>query len=73
MLDYEKNEPGVISFFFINLQSIHKINCMQRIKKILMWEVLPAIALNFLSDKYTHPKCLYMYVRYVSMHARLHA
>ena len=27
---------------------VHKTSCMQRIKKILMWEVLPAIALNFL-------------------------
>ena len=26
---------------------MHKTSCMQRIKKILMWEVLPAIALKW--------------------------
>ena len=43
MWDYEKL---TYPFYFINWQSIHKANCMQTIKKMLMWEVLPAIALN---------------------------
>ena len=43
--DYEKLSV-VTSFYFINWQSIHKTNYMQRIERILMWEVLPAIALN---------------------------
>ena len=36
-------EHGDISLLF---HKIHQTNCMQRIKKILMWEVLPAIAPN---------------------------
>ena len=46
MLDYEKASVVTYLFYFINWQSIHKINCMQRIKKILMREVFPAIALK---------------------------
>ena len=48
---YEKSSVVTYPFYFINWQSIHKTSCMQRIKKILMWEVLPAIALK----KYTGP------------------
>ena len=43
---YEKLSVVTYPFYFINFQSIHKTNCMQTIKKILMWEVLPAIALK---------------------------
>ena len=46
MWDYEKLSVVTYPFYFINWQSIHKANCMQTIKKMLMWEVLPAIALN---------------------------
>ena len=46
MRDYEKLSVVTYPFYFINGQSIHKTNCMQTIKKILMWEVLPAIAHN---------------------------
>ena len=46
MSDYEKSSMVTYPFYFINRQSIHKTNCMQRIKKILMREVFPAIALN---------------------------
>ena len=46
MWDYEKMIVVAYPFYFINWQSIHKTNCMETIKKILMWEVLPAIALN---------------------------
>ena len=46
MWDYEKLSGVTYPFYFINWQSIHKTHCMQTIKKILMWEVLPAIALN---------------------------
>ena len=46
MWDYEKLSVVTYPFYFINWQSIHKTNCMQTIKKILMCEVLPAIALN---------------------------
>ena len=46
MSDYEKSSVVIYPFYFINLQSIHKTNCMQRIKKILMREVIPAIALK---------------------------
>ena len=46
MWDYEKLSVVTYPFYFINWQSIHKTNCMQTIKMILMWEVLPAIALN---------------------------
>ena len=48
MWDYEKLSVVTYTFYFINWQSIHKTNCMQTIKKILMWEVLPAIAYNTL-------------------------
>ena len=48
MWDYEKLSVVTYPFYFINWQSIHKTNCMQTIKKILMWEVLPAIAHNML-------------------------
>ena len=47
MSDYEKSSAVAYSFYFINRQSMHKTNCMQRIKKILMREVFPPIALNF--------------------------
>ena len=43
---YEKMSVVIYPFYFINWQSIHKTNCMQTIKKLLMWVVLPAIALN---------------------------
>ena len=46
MWDYEKLSVVTYPFYFINWQSIHKTNCMQRIKKFLMWEVLPTIALK---------------------------
>ena len=47
MSDYEKLSVVTYPFYLINRQSIHKTNCMQRIKKkILMREVFPAIALN---------------------------
>ena len=46
MWDYEKLSVVTYLFYFINWQSILKPNCMQTIKPILMWEVLPAIALN---------------------------
>ena len=46
MWDYEKLNVVTYPFYFINWQFIHKTNCMQTIKKILMWEALPAIALN---------------------------
>ena len=48
MSDYEKSSVVTYPFYFINQQSIHKTNCMQKIKKILMWEVFPAIALKCL-------------------------
>ena len=46
MSDYEKSSVVTYPFYFINRQSILKTNCVQRIKKILMREVFPAIALN---------------------------
>ena len=46
MSDNEKSSVVTYPFYFINRQSIHKTNCMQRIKKIFMREVFPAIALN---------------------------
>ena len=46
MWDYEKLSAVTYPFYFINWQFIRKANCMQTIKKMLMWEVLPAIALN---------------------------
>ena len=46
MWDYEKVSMVTYPFYFVNWQSIHKTNCMQSIKKISMWEVLPAIALK---------------------------
>ena len=46
MWDYEILSVVTYPFYFINWKSIHKANCMQTIKKMLMWEVLPAIALN---------------------------
>ena len=45
MWDYEKSSVVTL----INWQSIHKTTCMQKNffkKKILIWEVLPAIVLN---------------------------
>ena len=48
-------------FYSINRQSIHRIKGMQRIKKILMWEVLPAIALNIRdSALQCIPACVYL-------------
>ena len=46
MSDYEKSSVVTYPFYFINRQYIPKTNCMQRIKKILMRELFPAIALN---------------------------
>ena len=46
MSDYEKSSAVTYPFYFTNGQSIHNTNCMQRIKKILMREVFPAIALE---------------------------
>ena len=46
MSDYEKLSVVTYPFYFINRQSIHKTNCVQRIKKILMREVFLAIALK---------------------------
>ena len=46
MWDYEKLSLVTYPLYYINWLSIHKTNCMQTIKKILMWEVLPTIALN---------------------------
>ena len=43
---YAKSSVMTYPFYFINRQSIHKTNCMQRIKKILMRKVFPAIALK---------------------------
>ena len=54
MSDYEKSSVVTYPFYYINRQSIHKTNCMQRIRKIVMWEVFLAIAL-----KLNHPKTLY--------------
>ena len=36
MSDYEKSSAVTYLFYFINRQSIHKTNCMQRIEKILI-------------------------------------
>ena len=61
MSDYEKSSMVTYPFYFINRQSIHKTNCMQRIKNILMREVFPAIALKYLNcgiyqaDKFIMP------------------
>ena len=52
MSDYEKSSVLTYPFNFINRQSIHKTNCVQRIKKILMREVFPAIALKLMVRKY---------------------
>ena len=49
MWDYEKSSMVTYPFYLINWQALHKTSCMQRIKKILVWEVLPAIALVPLS------------------------
>ena len=46
MSDYEKSSVVTYPFYFINRQAIHKTNFMQRIKKVLMWEVFPSIALK---------------------------
>ena len=46
MWDYEKLIVVTYPFYFINGQFIYKTNCMQKIKTILMWELLPAIALK---------------------------
>ena len=48
MWDYEKLSVVTYPFYFIKWQSIHKTNCMQTIKKTLMWELFPAIAHNML-------------------------
>ena len=60
MWDYEKLSVVTYPFYFINWQSIHKTNCMQTIKKILMWEVLPAIALKKLQvwQSVSHISCM---------------
>ena len=50
MSDYEKSSVVTYPFYFINRQSIHKTNCMQRIKQILMREIFPAIALNIVKQ-----------------------
>ena len=47
MSDYEKSSMVTYPFYFINRQSIHKTNCMLRIKNILMREVFPAIAFKW--------------------------
>ena len=47
MSDHEKLRVVTYPFYFINRQSIHKINCIQRIKKILKGEVFLAIALKW--------------------------
>ena len=39
-------------FYFIKRLSIYTTNCMQRINKILMWEVLPEIALKHFKIQY---------------------
>ena len=46
MSDYEKSSVVTYPFYFVNRKSIHKKNCMQRIKRILMREVFPVIALK---------------------------
>ena len=46
MSDFEKSSAVTYPFYFINRQSMNKTNCMQRIKRILMPEVFPAIALK---------------------------
>ena len=46
MSDYEKSSVVTYPFYFVNRQSIHNTNCMQRIEKFLMREVFPAIALK---------------------------
>ena len=47
MSDYEKSSVATYPFYFINRQPIHKTNCIcNEIKKIVMREVIPAIALN---------------------------
>ena len=46
MSDYEKTSVVTYPFYFINRQPIHKTNCLQIIKKILMRDVFPAIALK---------------------------
>ena len=43
---YEKLSVVTYPFYFINWQPILKTKYLQTIKKILMWGVLPAIALN---------------------------
>ena len=48
MSDNEKSRVVTYPFYFINRQFIHKTNCMQRIKKILIWEVFPAFALKWI-------------------------
>ena len=64
MWDYEKLSVVTYPFYSINWQSIQKTNCMQTIKKILIWEVLPAIALNNLQIWQNLSHILYM-VKYV--------
>ena len=56
MSDYEKSSEVTYPFYFINRQSMHKTNCMQVIKKILMQEVFPAIALNE-AKRYLYDEC----------------
>ena len=46
MWENEKLSLVTYPLYNINWQSIHKTNCMRTSKKILMWEGLPAIALN---------------------------
>ena len=43
ILDNEKLSVVVYPFYFVNLQFMHKTNCMQSIEKISMWEVFSSI------------------------------
>ena len=52
MWDNEKLKEVTDPFYFINWQSVHKTNCMQRIKKILMWEELLTIVLKFMEPAF---------------------
>ena len=61
-----KIEHGDISFLFHKLTVQHKTKCLQRFKKIFMWEVLPALALNmiylkiFITDYLHHEFSLHL-------------
>ena len=61
--DYEKSSVVTYPFYFINRQSIHKTNCMQRIKNILMRKVFPAIALKSMRISLDHfIYCIVLYI-----------